>query len=360
MKTIAEAISDLLLMRDTVVVPGLGAFVKKNIPAQVNPVANYFAMPSCVIEFNADLREENNLITDYIAEENGITEEGAKHLLAQFVSDCFAKLKNEQKVALDGLGTLIYDWHHDLSFEQDTNTNYNSDAFGLCDFTTPSIVLSKTKAEIKAEIEQQQKDKNTPITVDERMVHEDDNRSPRHRGWVWLLSAAVVFAAIAIGLVRFKIIDINLWPHPDETYDVTINTPAEPKAPVVEAVTPTRDTIAEPTTDTLQNDDAPQFTEEPLVEAPAEEPTETPTEISEPVVEEAKILIVAGCFSSEENALKLVDKLKNAGFKDALAEKHGSKWFVAFGRYTTDSEASEALKQIKSTNEGQKAWIRKG
>ena len=52
MISIAEAISDLLFARDTVVVPGLGAFVKKPTSAQVNPVANYFAMPSCEVVFD--------------------------------------------------------------------------------------------------------------------------------------------------------------------------------------------------------------------------------------------------------------------------------------------------------------------
>ena len=40
MISIIEAISDLLFVRDTVVVPGLGAFVKKTTSAKVNPVAN--------------------------------------------------------------------------------------------------------------------------------------------------------------------------------------------------------------------------------------------------------------------------------------------------------------------------------
>ena len=62
MMTIAEAISDLLFVRDTVVVPGLGAFVKKPVAAKVNPVANYFAMPTSEISFDAALREDNDLV----------------------------------------------------------------------------------------------------------------------------------------------------------------------------------------------------------------------------------------------------------------------------------------------------------
>ena len=62
MISIAEAISDLLFVRDTVVVPGLGAFVKKPLSAKVNPVANYFTTPNCDIIFDANLREDNDFI----------------------------------------------------------------------------------------------------------------------------------------------------------------------------------------------------------------------------------------------------------------------------------------------------------
>ena len=84
-----------------------------------------------------------------------------------FVSDCFNTLKQSKKVVLNQLGTLYYDGGSDLAFDQDKSVNYNSDTFGLCDFTAQPIVRSQSKEEIKAEIERQQKDKNTPMTVDE-------------------------------------------------------------------------------------------------------------------------------------------------------------------------------------------------
>ena len=93
MISIAEAISDLLFVRDTVVVPGLGAFVKKPTSAKVNPVANYFAMPGSSIKFDPNLREDNELVVNYMAEQNNIPKDEARKLLAMFVSDCFNSLK---------------------------------------------------------------------------------------------------------------------------------------------------------------------------------------------------------------------------------------------------------------------------
>ena len=100
MISIAEAISDLLFVRDTLVVPGLGAFQKKPCSAKVNPVANYFTTPSCLLEFDPGLREDNDLVVHYMAEKNEIPEEEARRLLAMFVSDCFNSLKAGKKVVL--------------------------------------------------------------------------------------------------------------------------------------------------------------------------------------------------------------------------------------------------------------------
>ena len=169
MITIVEAISELLFVRDTVVVPGLGAFVKKPVSAKVNPVANHFAMPSSEITFDANLREDNDLVVNYIAEKNEIPDDEARRLLAMFVSDCFSTLKQGKKVPLKQIGTLYYDWADDLVFEQDKTLNYNADSFGLSDFTPEPVLRSKTKDEIKAEIEQQQKDK-----IEDKVVKGND------------------------------------------------------------------------------------------------------------------------------------------------------------------------------------------
>lgn len=357
MKTIAEAISDLLYVRDTVVVPGLGAFVKKPTPAQVNRVANYFTAPSCVVEFDDDLREDNDLIVNYIVGENEIPDDEARRLLAMFVSDCFGKLKKGEKVTLTGIGTLRYDWNSDIVLEQDASSNFNSDAFGLSDFTAVSIVRSKTKDEIKAEIEQQQKEKNTPVTVDEKAVHsedesdsdEEDEFYPRRPVWPWILWTLIILACVAFLLQYYHIYDFTRWFVHETPAAHVVDTIKEPE--IVEQIE-IFDSIKEIENDTLQI-----VVEQPVEESELNQEVDSIEEVV-PAEEEGKILIVAGCFSNEENASRLVNKLKEQGYQGALAEKHGEKWFVAYGRYRTDEEAMAALKQIKAESDA-KAWIRK-
>lgn len=345
MITIAEAISDLLFARDTVVVPGLGAFVKKPTSAQVNPVANYFGMPSSEIIFDANLREDNDLVVNYIAEKNEIPEDEARRLLAMFVSDCFNGLKQGKKVVLNNIGTLYNDWAGDLVFEQDKAVNYNADAFGLCDFTPEPVLRSKTKDEIKAEIAQQQKDKNTPVTVDEKAVHEHDNEDSkaneedefddedgRHMTWLWILLGLLLLAGVGYGLHYFKVVDFNKWFEKEQ--------PAE--------FEPWKIILPEAKTWETEKEVPQELAVDTLVEP--QQPA--------PVVEnsDANIRIIAGCFAQEENAARLTNTLKEKGYAAAFYELRGSKWYVSFGRYSTNEEATAALREIRANTE-YKAWI---
>ena len=359
MITIVEAISELLFVRDTVVVPGLGAFVKKPVSAKVNPVANYFAMPSSEIGFDANLREDNDLVVNYIAEKNGIPDDEARRLLAMFVSDCFSTLKQGKKVPLKQLGTLYYDWADDLVFEQDKTLNYNADSFGLCDFTPEPVLRSKTKDEIKAEIEQQQKDKNTPVTVDEKAVHEhdkDDKDEPfdddkRGFGWLWIVLGLLLLAGVGYGLHYFKVVDYGRWfgndkPVEYEPWTIVLPETNTWKTEAVEPQEQQEDTLAVP--------------QQPVevVQEPELEPKQV--QQPEPVVTspEANIRIIAGCFDQEENAARLVNSLKSKGYEGAFYELRNKRWFVSFGRYATDEEATAVLREIRANTE-YKAWILK-
>lgn len=377
MISIAEAIADLLFVRDTVVVPGLGAFVKKPVSAEVNPVANYFTMPSSKIEFDSKRREDNDLVISYIAEKNNIPEDEARRLLVMFVSDCFNSMKSGKKVSLSQIGTLSFDWSNDIVFQQDETVNYNPDAFGLCDFTPTPIIQSKSKAEIKAEIEQQQKDKNTPMTVDEEAVHEDDEKPKPRLGWLWVLLALLLLAGIGYALHYFKVVDLNPMKvrteKPSEIEPWKVSFPSEVKTWKTEVIEPQAiDTIAETTEvkvvetaeetpeDVVQKPEKLQETKSEVIQEP-EKVQETQPEVvqqPEPVNPEAKIRIIAGCFAEKENAERMASTLRDKGYSQAFVEKRGNKWFVAFGRYTTMEEATAALRDIRA-NGSNKAWILK-
>ena len=163
MLTIAECISDLLFHNDVVIVPGLGAFVHSLESASVNVITHQFSQPSANISFDVNRREDNDLLANYLSSVNNVSVDEARRLVMIFVNDCFCNLKAGKAVDLPGLGNLSFNAVQDIDFVQDESVNFNPDAFGLSDFLAEPVFQSKTKEEIKTEIEQQQKDKNTPI-----------------------------------------------------------------------------------------------------------------------------------------------------------------------------------------------------
>lgn len=354
MLTIAESISDLLFQNDFVIVPGLGAFVREMGSANVNVITHQFNQPSANIAFDANRREDNDLLASYLSTVNNVPIEEARKLVLIFVNDCFSNLKTGKTVDLPGLGTLSFNAMQEIDFEQDKSVNRNPDAFGLCDFTAVPVFQSKTREEIKTEIEQQQKDKNTPMTVDRKEVHKDDEKPKRHLGWLWILLAIMVLAAALFLLNHFRIIkiDFDKWFDNKEPIMVVVDTTKPIEKPAVV------DTIVADTlqmTDSIVNDTVSVVADTMQIEASQELPAQQEP-VVETSIEEAKIFIVGGCFSSEENATRLANSLKDKGYESAFVKQRGKLWDVYYGKYQTMEEAKLALKEIKE-NSDSKAWI---
>ena len=359
MLTIAESISDLLFQNDFVIVPGLGAFVREMGSANVNVITHQFDQPSATITFDANRREDNDLLANYLSSVNNISIDEARKLVLIFVNDCFSNLKTGKTVDLSGLGTLSFNAMQEIDFEQDKSVNRNPDAFGLYDFTAVPVFQSKTKEEIKTEIEQQQKDKNTPMTVDKKAVHQDDEKPKRHLGWLWILLSILALAAALFLLNYFKVIkiDFNRWFGNEDPIMIVVDTVKPDEKPafldtVVADTLLVTDSIVNDTVDVLVDTVLTQIEQSQELSVEPQPVVETPTE-------EAKIFIVGGCFSSEENATRLAISLKDRGYESAFVKQRGKLWDVYYGKYQTMEEAKLALKEIKE-NSDNKAWIMVG
>lgn len=333
---IAEVLYELLYHRDTVVVPGLGAFLNHSVSAKLTTLTDTFSKPSSQIEFDANLREDNDLIVNYIMEKDDLEEEEVRRRLMVFVSDCFKIMKAGNPVILNGIGTLEFDRNETIVFTPDETSNFNSEAFGLNDVVARPVVRAKTKEEIRMEIEEKHKDKNTPITVDEKAVHEGDSTRKPGSVLLWIVSSVVVFSVLLYGIYNLRLVrnDMRTKPQPTEKVEDTV---VEIKSDTGANVLP--DTVAAVSEEVSS----------PAPEAPA---------VSSPTDSEANIRIIAGCYDREEPAQKRVNSLKEMGFGEACMEKRGERWFVAYGRYRTEEEALATLREIRE-NHGEKGWILK-
>lgn len=331
MISIAEAISDLLFVRDTVVVPGLGAFVRKPRSAKVDLETNSFSMPSSQISFDAGLREENDIIIRYLVDNFKISENEAKRLLFHFVSDSFNSLKSGNKVVLKDIGTLSFGPDNEIAFEQDESANYNTDSFGLYDFTLESVDTEEVKeeAEQKEEVIPENAATETEtITETETELEEEGPKEIGKGVWPFMIGLVLIMSA----LLYFKVY-LHKDDYKEQTAEMTTEMEVEPIDPKA---------LAEEMVGQMMG----QIIREELTTPPVHE------------VSRDTIRIIAGCYDREEPAQRMVNSLKNKGYPNAFMEQHGERWFVAYDRYSTEEEALAALREIRESGKG-KGWILK-
>ena len=163
----------------------------------------------------------------------------------------------------------------------------------------------------------------------------------------------------------FKVVDFDKWfgmdqPSEFEPWKVVLPEPKTWETEIVEPQEQIADTLVETQQPVEVVQEPEQVIEQESVQEVEEEPEQKPEQQPEPVVvnPEANIRIIAGCFAQEENAVRLTNTLKDKGFTGAFYELRGTKWFVSFGRYATDEEATAALREIRKNTE-YKAWILK-
>ena len=387
MKRITDAISQLLYDHDNVIVPGLGSFIRTDKGAQVNIVTNQFVKPSSTLAFDPQQREDNDLIVAYLTTREGLSEEEARQLLARFVSDCFARLKEGEKVIIDGVGTLSNGDRQQLFFEAADAYNYNSDAFGLSDFSPKPVYTSTKHDDWREQVARQIKDKNTPMTVDSKRVRrnfemEGNESEPRRKGKGVLLTllALLLLVGVFVLLSYLKLIPVTL-PFFEEPQPMAVyHTPGKPIdlemqkqlfayysyqepeaiADTVEIVMDTtavaveNTLVVEPITETLITEET-----KPLVT----EPEKTKPEVTEPAkdtylldpLETSKVFIIGGCYSMEENAETQIKTVREQGFANSFVMKRGSKYYVCYGQFATSEEAKEELAKVRPYNA--KAWL---
>ena len=372
MNRICNAISQLLYEHDKVIVPGLGAFLREDEGAQVNIVTNTFVKPSSVLVFDAQQREDNDLIASFLTTNEGMAEEEARQLLAQFVSDCFADLKTGKEVHLTGVGTLTMGNQQQWIFQSDPDIDYNTDAFGLSDFSVTPVFTSGKQDDWKAQVAQQIKDKNTPMTVDSKRVRrnfemENDAPQPRRRGRgvLFTLLGLLLLAGIFVLLSYLKLIPVTLPFFKEPQPLVVYHTPGKPIDPELQQQLFAYYTYEAPAPETAAAEiavdttavEAEQISPEEVVPEPAKPETTAPSVDSyrfDPP-ETSKVFIIGGCYSMEENAVTQIKTVREQGFANAFVMKRGSKYYVCYGHFATAEDAKEELAKVRPYNA--KAWL---
>lgn len=320
-------ISDLLYRHDCVVVPGLGGFITNYRSAKIHPVSHTLRPPSKSIGFNVQLKDNDGLLANYIASCESISFAQAVSKVEQFVKSILNNLEHKKQASLKKIGTLTMDAQGVIRFEPDLSTNYLLDSFGLETIQSPAI-LRKSK----------------PLNIQKQLSRGAKQMKQQKPKVNWKIAAVIL---PLIGLSTYLSFQQGKVSEAYKNYAYLNPFKEKPAAVYV------------PRTST-------ETTKEMVVETPTNkfisEAIEPKTIESRKAVESKAIIemnnfhLVAGCFSSTENANKLVNQLLNQGYKSSVIGKSAQGLHrVAFNSYSNRNEAVNAMNLLKT--EGKATWL---
>jgi nucleoid DNA-binding protein/cell division septation protein DedD len=349
-------ILSLIKENNRVIIPNFGAFIVAK--------ENGFS-----VLFNNFLSFNDGLLVDHIVEVESVNKEEAERKINDYVEQVKNSLDEKGQYIISGLGTFTKDATGILRFEQDTNlssdsepkaemvapvvgsdelldidSNTESDKVeeetqaepyltetSLNDFTPIAEVEEEPiQAETKYAADAEEK-KEDPVVIAHKYLDEDNSK--RNRSITIFLSAFILLPLIGFIIYFFFFKD---------------NLPAETQKKIkteIEKVEPTP----------IPVDDKAGTIEAGPAEPEKEEPVEQPKQVDKTDIVKPHQLIV-GSFSTEANANKMVEKLKEKGFEHCFWFMHNNRYLVSLESFAKVYEAQARQEEILESDR-MESWI---
>jgi hypothetical protein len=305
---ISKAVSDLLLDQDCVILPGFGGFVASYAPVQRHPVTHVFQPPSKHLLFNSQLKTDDGFLVQRLMPLQSMDYSTCRQWLTEFTDLMGQRILAGERTEMPQIGTFTLDPERVLRFQQDYTLNFLGQSFGLYPVQAAPILRVSVAPILEKE----------PVVVP---LYPE--KKFKHKRIIGLLAAASVVVAAALLLPQT--LDSG-------AFSMGFNS-LTPNA-AQEAL------VYKPTSDM------------PLVRKSVMPESESSFNLAE-----AKIFLVAGCFSTRLNADGMVSYLQEKGFDaQVLDQTPAGLHRVVYGSYSSISEASAELAQIKK-GLNEEAWL---
>ena len=300
-------ISDLLYRYECVIIPDFGAFLTTALSAEIHESTNSFYPPKKVLSFNEQLKTNDGLLANYIANAEKIPYESAVKKLAKKTNSLKSYLAQGETLSFKNIGDITLNGEGKLTFEPSHNLNYLTDAFGLSHFVSPKIGREIHKEQVE------EMEAAIPIAIT------PETRRTRN----YMKYAAVAVIALTLGGVMSS----KYYVGQIESHNQMVEEAAQDQinAKVQEATF--------------------------VIENPLPAVTLNITKQS------GNYHVVAGAFRIEANCDKKLEQLKALGYS---ARKIGANRYglhqVVYSSYETRLEAQRALAKIKREH-NRDAWL---
>ena len=338
MQKIEIHISTLLYTYDCVVVPHFGGFVANYTPAKIHPVQHTFLPPSKSIVFNRNLKNNDGLLANYIADKLNVDYVTALTLIDQFVGSVNRQLKIGKRIEISDIGTIYWDVERNIQFEP-SSKNFLLEAFGLAQFQSAAV---KREPFVKR-IEKQLKDR------EQAALPKNKKRFKR-----------ILVVGIAVPLIAALV-----WlPYNSSLFKNTNYSNLNPFA-TEKSVRAVKEEIKASPESSADKDST---TTLPVTMNAAAQPVTENRDVSAVVADTSSVYvaqdktidykfhIVAGCFQVQNNAERYVETLQNQNINASIIGQNEKGLFmVSCGDFTTRKEAASQMAYLRQQQEN--LWL---
>ncbi len=351
MNTVQNHIKELLFEQDCVVIPDFGGFVTNFDCAKINETNRFIAPPQKWLAFNALLKNDDGLLSNYIAQEENISREQANLQIKSFVEATKRYIQFDNSYFIEGLGTFSQNEENKIQFQSKPSNNFYSESFGL-----ENLYLKKS-LNLQNELQIVHK----PVIVSDNTVQQvfvSEDREPSaeifeegETNYGYRRNRFSKVLPVVYGLLGAAFLMTAIYFYDNQKVSLSSLNPFKSSSVVQPIPQPVAVKIA-PVVSKV---------EEKFEKLPETKPFENETVTPKETITETnnRFFVILGSFGSEQNAKKLLKTIKNKGFDEArlIYPKNSEKLIkVAAGGFQNETEADQqAVKVSESMN--QTTWI---
>lgn len=372
MVTVEHLIGELLLRHNCVIIPSFGGFVAKQTSASIDYRNGLISPPKKSLLFNRQLINNDGLLIAELAVQNSIQYTEATESVRVLVEKWNTQLRNGERITIDKVGFLFYDQEKNICFEQDRFFNLLLESYGLgkVHFLTETDVQMVQKATIEKAISEKTDAQPVIVFDTETEAQKTVQAEPvviqhpalKSKTNVWRYVAAACFLPIAFysfwlpmktDVLQSGVISVNDFNPFHQNSEQT---------KVKSFKHATHQTLSFSLDNLLTKADE-NFLDQPYnlsgdldfieVNQPAENTRNESVNSSGDFSRE----YIVGCFSSEENASKLIDALKQKGVNAYILDVTNGLHRISAGGANSDAELQSVISAVQAA--GQQGWILK-
>ena len=374
---------EILKLVNTIIIPGLGALTITNKETEE-------------IMFMSYLKHDDGKLAEYIAEKEGWELNDAKNLISKYVRELITQLDKGEDYVMYQFGTFsktqddieFSNWNKSLSTppekenkvtapvkkiiekpvkksEKKANESVKAvkvvkieKATKIKEVKEKDVLKSIPVAEKKLTIlEKEAKEKTVKKLADLKKIAEAPKKKKKKGAGFWVGITLLVLLIIG---GTYTVINYDTLKETIPFLAESTNTENENThlPEIVDKESDNRASDDEGTANDSEQDIEPIESDDNLTEFIIEEVKAEESKVAEPIVDTSELpyQIIAGSFSNESNAKRLVEKLTALGYPATYKMKRSSA-VVSAKSFATKNEAYQALKGIKEDVLG--AWVTK-